>query len=179
MSTPVQAAAPAAKRKRGRETAADMLRSLGVVLLLVIALWFLARPPDGDEQAVRVVDPTADIAQLQAAAPGVPAPHGLPTQWRATSSTLDPQGLRIGYVTPAGQYVEYASGTGPEFVADITGQGGQAGTVDVGGVTWRQVTDGEDHTTLVRDVAGHQVAVGGVRETASDDELRALAAAVS
>ena len=179
MSSQVHTGRPAAKRKRGRETAADMLRSLGVVLLLVVALWFLAQPPDGDEQTVRVVDPTSDLAQLQAAAPGVPVPRGLPPQWRATSSTLDPAGLRIGYVTPGGRYAEYATATGPEVLADITGGGAEVGSLDVGGVSWRQVQDVDDHSTLVRDVAGRQVVVGGVRETATPDELRELAASVS
>jgi len=179
MSSQVQTAPPPATRRRGRETATDMLRSLGVVLLLVLALWFLAQPPKGDEQDLRVVDPTSDIAQLQSAAPGVPAPHRLPAQWRATSSTLDPEGLRIGYVTPRGAYAEYATSSAPDFLATITGNGGDAGAVDVGGVSWRQVEDGAQHTTLVREVAGRTVVVGGVRETTTLDELRALAGAVS
>jgi len=179
MSSQVSTAPPAAKRKRGRETAGDMLRSLGLVLLIVVALWFLAQPPDSDEQTVRTVDPTSDIASLQQAAPGVPAPQGLPAQWQATSSTLDPEGLRVGYVTPQGQYAEYATSTAPDFLVEISGGGPEVGTVDVDGVSWRQVQDSEDHTTLVRDVAGRPVAVGGVRETATLDELRALAASLS
>ena len=50
------------RKKRGRESAGDMLRSLGVVLVLVVLMWFLAQPPDSDEQRVRVVDPTTDVA---------------------------------------------------------------------------------------------------------------------
>ena len=156
-----------------------MVRSLGLVLLLVLALWFLAQPPDSDEQALRVVDPSSDIAQLRAAAPGVPVPSGLPATWRPTSSTLDPAGLRIGYVTPAGEYAEYATSSRPDFLPEITGRGSPVGEVDVGGVRWRQYADGQDHTTLVRDVAGRTVIVGGVRETTTFDELRTLAQAVS
>lgn len=172
------APAPKRPRKRGRESAGDMVRSLGLVLLLVVALWFLARPPGSDAQPVRTVDPTSDLAGLQQAAPGVPVPH-LPTGWRATSSTLDPDGLRIGWLTPAGQYAEYAASRAPGFLADITGHGRQVGTYAAGGSTWMQYADAEEHTTLVRLAAGRTVAVGGVRETSSLDELHAMAAAVS
>ena len=168
------------KRKRGRETAGDMLRSMGLILLIVIPVWYLAQPPDSDEQAIRVVDPTADIRSYQQAAPGVPAPTGLAADWRSTSSTLEPGRLRIGYVTPDDEYAEYASSTGPAdtFLPDISGQAQQVGTFDVGGVTWRQLRDRDDHTSLVREVAGATVVVGGVRETTTLEELRTLAASV-
>lgn len=171
-------AAPA-KSKRGRETAADMIRSLGLVLIGVIAIWFLAQPPDSDVQAIRVVDPTSDIASLRAAAPGIPVPTGLPAGWRPTSSTLTPEGLRIGYVTPGDQFAEYAALTGatPDLGA-TTGQGSQVGTFAVDGTEFRQYADADEHTTLVRDVPGGVVTVGGLRETTTLDELRALAASL-
>jgi hypothetical protein len=176
MSVTVQA--PPAKKKRGRETAADMIRSMGLILLIVIPVWYLAQPPDSDEAEIRVVDPTSDVASYVQAVPGVPTPGGLPPQWRPTSSTLEPGALRIGYVTPASEYAEYASSTDAAFLGDISGQGSQVGTVDVGGVVWRDFRDDEDHQTLVREVAGATVVVGGLRETASPEELRDLAAAV-
>ena len=182
MSDPVSTRFPApagARKKPGRETAADMVRSLGVVLAGVLVVWYLAQPPSSDEQAIRVVDPSADVVQLQAAAPGVPVPRGLPSTWRATSSTLEGSALRIGWVTPIGEYAEYATADRPEFVADITGQGREVGSVEVGGVRWQQYADDADHTTLVRAVTGRSVAVGGLRETTTLDELRTLAAAVS
>ena len=61
---------------------------------------------------------------------------------------------------------------------EITGAGSVVGTLDVGGVTWQEYRDAEDHTTLVREVAGATVVVGGVRETVDDAELRTLAEAV-
>ena len=96
-------------KKRGRETAGDMIRSLAVVMVLVLMMWWLAQPPDSDEQALRTVDPSGDVAAFQADAPTVPAPTGLPEQWRSTSSTLGVDSLRIGFVTPAGEYAEYAA----------------------------------------------------------------------
>ena len=180
---PSQVVAPAApaKRRRGRETVGDMIRSLGLVLLIVVALWFFAQPPSSDSKTIRVVDPTSDIAALRQAAPGIPVPGGLPDRWRPTSSTLDPGRLRIGYVTPADQYAEYAAAVGaqPDFLPDITGRGSPVGTLVVAGVTWQQYEDADKHTTLVRRVGADTVIVGGVRETTTPGELRTLAAAVS
>jgi len=170
-------AAPARKRQRGRESVGDMVRSLGLVMLIVVPIWFFAQPPDSDEQSLRVVDPSQDIGLLQRASPGVPVPGALPEGWRTTSSTLDPQDLRIGYVTPSGEYAEYAASARPEFLTEITGGGEEVGTLPVGGQSWRQYDDGDEHTTLVRDAGGRTVAVGGVRETTTLAELEALAAA--
>ncbi len=166
-----------AKKKRGRESALDMVRSLGLILLIIIPVWFLAQPPASDVKPIRVVDPTADIRSFAQAAPGVPVPGMLPAGWRATSSTLEPGSLRIGWVTPTEQYAEYAAGTGPDTVA-LTGRGNEVGTFVVAGVTWRQFADGDGHTSLLRTAGGGTVVVGGVRETATLDELRVLAAAV-
>lgn len=166
-----------AKKRRGRESVGDMVRSLGLVLLIVVPIWFLAQPPDSDEAPLRVVDPSSDVALLLDAAPGVPVPRGLPDGWRATSSTLEPQDLRIGWVTPSGEYAEYAASARPEFLTEITGGGTEVGTLPVAGQTWRQFDDGDEHTTLVRVAAGRTVAVGGLRETTTLAELEALAAA--
>ena len=154
-----------------------MVRSLGLVMLIVVPIWFFAQPPESDSQALRVVDPGPDVAQLLESAPGVPVPRALPEGWRSTSSTLDPQGLRIGYVTPSGEYAEYAASSRPEFVNEITGGGTQVAERPLGGQTWRQYVDGDDHTTLVREAAGRAVAVGGVRETTTLAELEQLATA--
>ncbi len=115
------------------------------------------------------------------AAPGLPVPTGVPVDWRATSSTLEPGSLRIGWVTPAGQYAEYDGLTGPQpDLAAVLGEGSTDGPdVVVGTVTWRSVTDADGHTSLVRQVAGGTVVVGSLRETASDEELRVLAASLS
>ena len=176
-ASPTSPAKPRARR--GRESAGDMVRSLGLVMLIVVPLWFLAQPPAGDEQEVRVVDPAADVASFRRAAPGVPVPGPLPAGWRATSSTLEPGALRIGWVTPAGEYAEYSATTGP--ATDLPGRTGaatEAGSTTVAGIAYRQYDDGQDHTSLVREAGGGTVVVGGVRETTTLEELRVLAAAV-
>jgi hypothetical protein len=79
----------AGKRRHGRETAADMIRSLGLVMVLVLVLWFFAQPPGSDEASIRVVDPAPDVAAWTAAVAGAPVPVGLPPAWRPTSSRYE------------------------------------------------------------------------------------------
>lgn len=157
-----------------------MIRSLGLVMLIVVPVWFLAQPPKSDEQSLRVVDPSFDVRSFTSAAPGVPVPGALPAGWRATNSTLEPGALRIGWVTPTGQYAEYDASTRPaaEFLPGTTGNGSRVGTFEVGRVSWQQFSDADGHTSLVREVGGGSVVVGGLRETTTLEELRVLAAAV-
>ena len=175
--------APSVGKKRGRETAADMLRSLAVVLVLVVLMWFLAQPPDSDEQPIRVVDPTADVAAFGATVPAAPVPTGLPETWRPTSSTLlsDPDALRIGYVTAEGEYAEYAASTAPaqEFLPDITGKGEQLAPREVAGQTWERYEAADGSVSLVREYGSVLVVVGTTRATAELAELEVLAASLS
>jgi Protein of unknown function (DUF4245) len=166
------------KKKRGRETAGDMLRSLGVVMVLVLMMWFLAQPPDGDEQQLRTVDPSGDVAAFQADAPSVPAPAGLPEQWRSTSSTLTPDGLRIGWVTPDGEYAEYAASTLPvdEALRDLVGaKAERVGPREVDGQAWEQHREADGSVSLVRSYGSTLVVVGTKRTTADVAELEVLA----
>ena len=167
-----------AERKRGRETAGDMLRSLGVVMVLVVLMWFLAQPPDSDEQPLRTVDPSADVAAFTADVPSVPVPTGLPGQWRSTSSTRVADGLRIGYVTPDGEYAEYAASTLPaeEFVPGITGEKAERlEPVQVDGQRWERYREADGSVSLLRSYGSTLVVVGSKRATASSAELEALA----
>ncbi len=166
------------KKKRGRETAGDMLRSLGVVLVLVLLMWFLAQPPDSDEQELRTVDPSADVAAFSADVPSAPAPAGLSEQWRSTSSTLTADTLRIGYVTPDGEYAEYAATTLPveEALPDLTGTKAEQGEpLQVGGSSWEQYREADGSVSLVRSYGPTLVVVGSTRATADVAELELLA----
>jgi hypothetical protein len=167
-----------AKRKRGRESAADMVRSLGLVLLVVLAVWFLARPPHSDEQKIRVVDPTSDVQAFTGAVPGGAVPRTMPEGWQTTVSRYDPetQLLRLGWVTPAGHYAEYAAAPRPtrSFLADITGAAPEVGTVNIDGTSWTQYRK-DDVISLVHVFGTTTVVLGTVRDTATLDELRVLA----
>jgi Protein of unknown function (DUF4245) len=180
-TTPPTAPVAPAKKRRGRETVLDMVRSLSVVMLLVVG-WFLFGAQHGsDEQAVRPVDPAQDIRGFRAVAPGAPLPVTPPAGWVPTVTALDPTSLRIGYQVPGRAYAEYHASTAPSavFVDDETGHGRLSGTVDVGGTPWQEYDDGAGHTSLVRTAGPVTVLVGGVREAASLGELTALAGSLT
>lgn len=171
---------PAGKKKRGRESVGDMVRSLSLVLLGVVVVWWFAQAPASDESELRVVDPSGDVAAFTSDVPEAPVPTGLPEQWRPTSSTRTGASvLRVGYVTPTGQYAEYAAATDADgFVRDITGVetdgGRQLEPVDVDGVAWEQYRDGDGSLSLVRSVGPVTVVAGTTRATAPQEELVAL-----
>ena len=169
---------PAPVKKRGRETAGDMLRSLGVIMVLVLMMWWLAQPPDSDEQELRTVDPSGDVAAFQADVPTAPAPAGLPEQWRSTSSTLSADGLRIGWVTPDGDYAEYAASTLPveEVRPDLTGtKAERVEPLQLDGQSWEQYREADGSVSLVRTYGSTLVVVGTKRATADVAELEVLA----
>jgi hypothetical protein len=154
-----------------------MVLSLLACLVVVVPVWYLAQPPSSDSKAIRPVDPSSDVRAFQAVAPGVPVPTGVPAGWTATSSTLEGTNLRIGYVTPGDGYVEYAAqkGDGSAFVTEQTGHGTAGSTLRVGSRAFRVWSAAGDHTSLVLSGSSGTVVVGGLRETADDEQLTALA----
>lgn len=153
-----------------------MVRSLGLVLAIVFFVWFFARPPHSDEHKIRVVDPTDDVQAFASAAPAGAVPRTMPPGWRSTVSDYEDDVLRIGWVTPKGEYAEYAAATQPgsSFLSDITDRAPRTGTVDIGGVTWEEYRQ-DKAISLVRRYGTTTVVLGTLRDTASLDELRVLA----
>jgi hypothetical protein len=183
VTTTTEQRAPGAAKKRGRETAVDMLRSLALVLLVVIPIWFLAQPPDSAEQRIRVVDQAPDVAAWRTTADPAPVPAELPDGWRPTVGqfTPEPPRLRLGWNTPDGAYAEFAATTGAaaRFVEELTGASTSTGTVDVDGAAWQRYEDDDGSVSLVRSYGEVTVVVGTRRTTASLDELLVLAAGVA
>ncbi len=174
MTATTQAPAPKASR-RGRETALDMLRTLGVVFLLVIPLWFFGQASPSDSKAIRAIDPTP---ALQAFATDTGAPvASTPTGWTPNVATYDGGVLRVGFVE-GDSYAEFTAGSGPLFLETYAGKGSTDGTVDVGGASWQRYTSTDGHGSLVREVAGQTLLIGGLRETASEAQLVEIAATV-
>lgn len=159
-----------------------MIRSLGLVLLIVVPVWFLAQPPSADRQELRVVDQTADVTAWTAATPGAPVPGQLPG-WRPTVTRYDAraQSLRLGWNTAARDYAEFAAAVSapPAFVEQLTGTRRQDGVENVEGVSWRRYVDDDGSLSLVREVGAVTVVVGTTRASAAREEVRALAASVS
>ena len=160
-----------------------MLRSMGLCLLLVVPIWYLAQPPREAEQRVRVVDQQPEVDAWQAGVEGAPVPRGVPGGWQPTVATgvRSPLGIRLGWVTAPDRYVEFAAASGAtgSYVQDLTGAREADGTVDVGGTRWeRYVEQDGGSVSLVRRDEDVVVVVGTARSTATEDELLALARSV-
>ncbi|MEO6205275.1 MAG: DUF4245 domain-containing protein [Mycobacteriales bacterium] len=174
MTAPTQTPAPKASR-RGRETALDMVRTLGVVFLLVIPLWFFGQASPGDSKAIRAIDPTE---ALRAFATDTGAPvASTPAGWTPNVATYDGAVVRVGFVE-GDSYAEFTGGTGPTFLEMYAGKGSADGTVDVGGASWQRYTSTDGHGSLLRQVGGQTLLIGGIRETATEAQLVEIAATV-
>lgn len=174
---------PTGKKGRGRESAGDMVRSLGLVMIGVVVVWFFAQPPESDEQRIRAVDPAADITAFRADVPAAATPGFLPAAWTSTSSqvTAEPQRLRIGYVTPTEQYAEYAASTAPreDVLEELVGTAERLAPVTVSGAPWEQYREADGSLSLVRAYGQVTVVVGTLRATAPLAELEVLARSVT
>jgi anti-sigma factor RsiW len=177
---------PPAVDRAARFNAANMLRSLLplVVICLLIVAWTSWR--QSADERVQTVDPASTI-QLAAARAGypVPAPTGLPDDYLVTSARTDAgqaeEGdtvtLELGYLTPSEEFAGFvvSDDPGAGALVDVVADGEEKGDVDIGGQTWQRLTTGRGETAFLREDDGVTVAVTG---SASDDELRAVAAAV-
>src|SRR5919202_1827823 len=155
---PAQAPSPAIERAN-RLSAANMLRSLGPLVLICLALvsWMAFKQSGIDP--VREVDPSSTV-QLAAARAGylVAAPEGLPDGYRPTSARTDagdadagdPVTLEIGYLTPSSEYAGFVVSDDARVsaVADVLGGAQGQGTVDLAGQTWTRGTTERGETFL-------------------------------
>ncbi len=173
--SPPGPAAPAKPSRRGRETALDMVRSLGVVFLLVVPLWFFGQASPGDSKRIRPVD-ASEALRAFATDTGAPV-AAVPAGWVTNVATYRGGVVRVGFVE-GDSYAEFTAGSGPDFLETYAGKGSADGTVDVGGVPWQRYSSTDGHDSLVREVAGQTLVVGGVRETSTNAQLAEIAATV-
>ena len=167
--------APTGKKKRGRENALDMIRSLAVVFLLVVPLWYFGQASPSDSKRIRPVDPTIALKDFTAETGG-PVPT-TPTGWVVNVRAYDNDVVRVGYVLGE-HYAEFQGSGSTGFVEDATGKGKPTQAVDIEGVTWQEYVSADGHESLVRTVGRATVLIGGVREDATLAELKTLAATV-
>ena len=163
-----------------------MLRSLGPLVLICLALvgWMTFKQSDVDP--VREVDPSSTV-QLAAARAGYPvvAPDGLPDGYRPTSARTDAGGadagdpvtLEIGYLTPSAEYAGFvvSDDARADAVDDVLDGAQEEGTVDLGGQAWTRGTTERGETVLSRTADGVTALVTG---SASDAELETVAGSV-
>jgi hypothetical protein len=150
-------------QQRGRETVADMVRSLAVVGAVVAGLFLVVawQRPEVQGSIRPAVDVAGVVAAVDATGPfPVLTPTGLPEGWRASSAWFEPDAsavgapfLHLGYVTPAGSYAEVrqTDGDRDRVVAEWADHGtALPGTVDLSGLQWqRLVSDTTGKRALV------------------------------
>jgi hypothetical protein len=188
---PVEEAVPPAPSRAGRQTFANMLRSLLplVAIILAIVAWTAFRQsPDVDP--VKPADNLDSTVQLAANRAGYDllVPTGLSEDYVATSARTDagdaeegdPVSLEIGYVTPDEKFAGFAESDDPraDAVTGVLGDATEQGTVQIGGQTWTRSTrlhQGDTETVFSREADGVTVLVSG---SASDEELQEVAASL-
>lgn len=180
----------AARRKGMAATVADMLRSLGLVLVVILVVTVIgpAREllwPGDDRPAVQPIsyDQYVVAARRFTTVP-VWSPVGLGERWRPTSARVSGAGgapvtLHVGFVTPAGRYAGLEEGVARTFLADRLGEQaarrGALRAVDVAGTVWQLRRTAQGELALTR-TAGRMTLV--VTGSAALPELRRLAASL-
>jgi hypothetical protein len=165
---------------RLRQTVADMVRSLAVVLGVVAIVLLVTWRPQPDPINVIDVAPYAQVVTTQATFPALRIPASL-TEYRPTSARWEPtensDGQRVwflGYVTPNGEYLQISqSATMSDLFVDEQTAGGVAGDViEIDGQQWQQF-ETDDRRSLVQRDGQVTTIVSG---TQSWDELATSAA---
>lgn len=167
---------------RAGRTPKDMVLSL-LALLVPLALLaaFLGFTRDGDRVTVR--DPGPAIAQARAAGRfPVEAPQGLGEGWRPVSAVFNrAEGavtLRIGYLTPRGDGVQFVESDLPAqdlLAKELGDRARPLGSADAGGRDWQRYDGRPGEEALVLLEPDRTVIVLG---RAPAEDLRTLAAAI-
>ena len=163
---------------------ADLARSVAVVGVIAVLVWFFGYP-HGEDDSVHTVEisPTLHAIERIAAYDAV-LPSGLSSDWRPTSARIippetgrkAPTSLHIGWVTPDDDYAALEESDAPAtaFVRLRTDRGAVVGDEVINGQTWQRLQS-SGARSLVRVDDGVAVVVTGTAEWAELAELaRAL-----
>jgi hypothetical protein len=172
--------------KRGRESVADMVRSLGLIVVIVaVTLIFvpgLLHP--GKSQRFPAVDYSDYVSGFhQLTGKAALTPSSLPSGWRANAGALTgtpaTEHLHIGWAAPGTSYagLEESVEPMPGFATSVLGARGArvTGQARIGGATWQTRTSSRGEYSLSRTVRGIAVVITG---SGSDAELQLLAASL-
>lgn len=154
---------PAAGKRRGTETARDMLLSLAVLLALVFA--FVALLPRHRHNPARAVDYSEQVRLLAVRAPfPVEAPVGLPPaiQPNFVRSSLDPAALHIGLVIDGTRFARLDESGAPDAAF--------LGEAAVGPPTGETVQSGGQRYEVYRDALSVQPGQSGQPPTPGSGE---------
>ena len=146
-------AVPAAKKGRPsrlRITARDMILSMALIVLPILAVIWLM-PGTAPSTPVAPVTGSEYQAMLSAARSNLPftalSPTGLSASWQMTSDEYQPEGetaadWHLGYITPSGKYAvfEQTSESIGEFLSGESSDATQTGSVQMAGASWQEYT---------------------------------------
>lgn len=172
------------KPKSARDTALDMVRSIGLILvILAVTLIFvpgLLHPSKSQRvQPVDYSDVVIGFKQVTGQLADVPA--NLPATWKATSRSLAHDKtfahLHIGFVAPDNNYagLEEATGDPATFIKTTLGSKGLAptGTTTINGQTWTERTSQRGETSISRTSNLITVVITGSTSLTNQKELAA------
>jgi hypothetical protein len=154
-------------RAKGGRTAGDLVRSLAVVTAVVVVLVVLnyraPQDPVREIDAGAVAQGVAQVAPFPVLLPGAPG-------WRATSARFEPTpesaGVPVwfagGVFSAQGPFaaVVQSAQASPDFLAEQTKDGREAGTSVVAGAEWARYESERDRSLVLRSPAGVTIATG-------------------
>jgi len=151
---------PPTRRVKRQPTAGDMIRSLAVLLIPVLAITVIfTRDPDRPSGTERVDWQAAHGQAVEEAGFDVLAPTNMPEGWTSVRVAWE-QGDRgadqrwmVGWLSPQQIYfaLEQSNAATRPFVDRVTREGVADGSSTVGGTTWQRYVSPDDRTrALVR-----------------------------
>lgn len=162
-----------------------MLRSLGLVAIVIVALLFIGPARSlilpGSRDRTPPVDYTGSVRGFDDVA-GAPAvvPQALPSSWRANAANVDhtktAAHLHIGWAVPGDGFAGLDEGTGDRLalLERVTGTASKRvrAATTIGGTPWEVRRSSRGETVFTREASGVFVIVTG---DATDAQLRLLA----
>lgn len=176
----------AGRKPRGRETAYDMVLSMGAVLLAVALILIISWRPQ--KEVLPTVDYQAAVAnaRLQQTWP-ILIPASIPEGFKATSARFEPESYGssgdvrwyLGFQTPSQEFVSLWQSDGPvkKVVAAASNNATCDGSTKIGGVTWSKCEVPDPITRAMYKTDGEVTTI--VSGTASWDELTAFASSLT
>lgn len=164
----------------GKLTAANMLRSMLPLVVMVLALAYFCTPHNVDP--VAAIDPANSIRYAASVIGGDLLVPDLPETWIPTSVDVvapedgqtGPVTLTIGYVTPTAEFARYVISTDPtaDLIDDLLVDSDSGGELTLAGQRWQEFTTSRTELLYLRQDGDRRVVVTG---SAGEDELRTLA----
>lgn len=172
------------KPKSAKDTVFDMVRSLGLVAVVVaVSLIFVPGPlHPSKSQKIQAIDyANVVIGFHQVTGTAALVPISLSTDWKATSESLTHTGsvahLHIGFAAPQSTYAGLEEGNADPatFVRSVLGARGLArsGTTVINGAAWSTRVSQRGETSLVRTRHGLTVIITGSAGLTDDQDLAA------